>query len=32
LNAFFATQDIAAGTELRWDYNYSDEAMKLLFP
>ncbi|MFJ7314147.1 hypothetical protein ACIQVE_15540 [Pseudomonas sp. NPDC098747] len=32
LNAFFATQDIPAGTELRWDYNYSDEAMKILFP
>jgi hypothetical protein len=32
LNAIFATEDIPAGTELRIDYNYSDEDMSRLFP
>lgn len=31
LNALFATEDIAAGTELRWNYNYSDKEMKMIF-
>lgn len=32
LNAAFAIEDIPAGTELRWDYNYTDEHMRMLFP
>ncbi len=32
LNALFATEDIPAGTELRWNYNYSDKEMKMIFP
>ncbi|MBC8997110.1 hypothetical protein IAI51_11275 [Pseudomonas sp. N40(2020)] len=32
LNTAFATEDIPAGTELRWDYNYTDEHMQMLFP
>lgn len=32
LNAIFATQDIPAGTELRLDYNYSDQQMSWAFP
>jgi hypothetical protein len=32
LNALFASEDIAAGTELRWNYNYSDKEMKMIFP
>lgn len=31
LNALFATEDIPAGTELRWNYNYSDKEMKMIF-
>ena len=31
LNAAFATEDIPAGTELRWNYHYTDEDMKMLF-
>lgn len=32
LNAIFATQDIPAGTELRLDYNYSEQQMSWAFP
>ncbi|MFJ2528935.1 hypothetical protein [Pseudomonas helmanticensis] len=32
LNAIFATEDIPAGTELRLNYNYSDEDISRLFP
>lgn len=32
LNAVFATQDIPAGTELRLDYNYSEQQMSWAFP
>lgn len=31
LNALFATEDIPAGTELRWNYNYSDKEMRMIF-
>jgi hypothetical protein len=31
LNSAFALEDIPAGTELRWNYNYSDEDIGLLF-
>ncbi|WP_185036716.1 hypothetical protein [Pseudomonas fluorescens] len=32
LNVAFAVEDIPAGTELRWNYNYTDEHMRMLFP
>ncbi|MFG6204589.1 SET domain-containing protein [Pseudomonas retamae] len=32
LNAVFASQDIPAGTELRLDYNYSEQQMSWAFP
>lgn len=32
LNAMFASQDIPAGTELRWNYSYSDKEIKMIFP
>jgi hypothetical protein len=32
LNALFASSDIPAGTELRWNYNYSDEEISWIFP
>ncbi|MBV4486453.1 hypothetical protein HU727_012705 [Pseudomonas sp. SWRI153] len=32
LNAVFATRDIAAGTELRLDYNYSEQQVSWAFP
>jgi hypothetical protein len=32
INAFFATEDIPAGTEMRWNYNYKQESFDLLFP
>lgn len=31
LTTVFATQDISAGTELRWNYGYSEEMIKDLF-
>ncbi|WDG43088.1 hypothetical protein PUP72_03570 [Pseudomonas synxantha] len=31
LSAFFATEDLAAGTELRWDYGYDEKMIKQLF-
>ncbi|MBA1377547.1 dermonecrotic toxin domain-containing protein [Pseudomonas brassicacearum] len=31
LTAFFTTEDIPANTELRWNYQYDDEAVKVLF-
>lgn len=31
LTAFFASEDIPAGTELRWNYQYNDETVNALF-
>ena len=31
INAFFATEDIPAGTELRWNYGYSEDDIKIKF-
>ena len=31
LTAFFAAEDLAPGTELRWNYGYSEEAIRRLF-
>lgn len=31
LTGFFAAEDLAPGTELRWNYGYSDEAVQRMF-